>query len=135
MRNKDARVQGGAGFLPSTVVSYTLYRKCVEDRLRIIHPTILCGSPEANTMDESVVERTRPLGPPELESNIAERWTGVEFLKMGFYKLCWCSGMLSCTSGTARGHSERSSQQLLAVGTEEFAFLVGFAIITGLLRL
>ena len=63
-----------------------------------------------------------------MESNIAERWTGlaamaserkpsgVEFLKMGFYKLCWCSGMLSCASGT------------------EFAFLVGFAIITGLLK-
>eukprot|EP00435_Cladocopium_sp_Y103_P076041 s5_g74.t1 len=88
----------------------------IDDRIRIVKPAILCGSATADSMDTALVERTRPYGAPEVESSEVERWLDVEFLKMGFYKICWCSGMFSCVSGA------------------DFTFLIGFAVITGEMR-
>eukprot|EP00434_Breviolum_minutum_P040282 symbB.v1.2.035790.t1/scaffold4894.1/size34397/3 len=87
-----------------------------EDRIRVVKPSILCGSALADSMDDALVERTRPYSSPEVVSNELERWQGIEFLKMGFYKVCWCSGMFSCVTGT------------------DFNFLVGFTVITGEMR-
>ncbi|CAJ1330619.1 unnamed protein product, partial [Effrenium voratum] len=87
-----------------------------QDQIRVVHPSILCGTPAADGMDASLVERTRPYGEPEVDSNELEIWRGVEFLKMGFFKVCWCSGMFSCNGGT------------------DFTFLVGFAVVTGEMR-
>eukprot|EP00913_Durusdinium_trenchii_P003262 g3018.t1 len=51
--------------------------------------------------------------PTSVPSSISAPALGVEFLKMGFYKMCWCSGMFSCVSGA------------------DFNFLIGFGVITG----
>eukprot|EP00439_Symbiodinium_sp_Y106_P028883 s2487_g3.t1 len=111
-RPLNIRVQG-LGFLQQEVWGLAVR----QDRIRVVHEAVLCGTAEAYDMDSNLVERSKPYGAPVVEDdNENEVWEGVEFLTMGFYKVCWCSGMFSCDQGT------------------DFTFIVGFAVITGEMR-
>merc|ERR1719174_1324553 len=65
-------------------------------------------------MHEDVVEKYAPSGQRSDGDRRTEVWKNVKVLRLGFYKVCWCTGILS---GCQRGR--------------DFPFVAGYVIVTG----
>jgi hypothetical protein len=93
-----------------------------KDRIRIVQPTQLCGEDETINMHTEVVERSSPSGSPTSVTTIMngeseEVWEDVKILTLGYYKVCWCTGLSkTCAQG------------------RDFPFNAGYVVITGELR-
>jgi len=87
------------------------------DRVRLVNPDLECGTEQALHMHHDVVPRTSPNGPPDSGSTSKlESWSNTRVLKLGFYKVCWCSGTSDCAMGL------------------DFNYVAGFVVVTGELR-
>lgn len=70
------------------------------DRIRIVTITTLCGSDSSYWMTGALVPNSKPDRPPDYQSTFDEEWRDIQFMRRGFFKVCWCSGLSPCNTGT-----------------------------------
>lgn len=68
----------------------------LNDRVRIVSPSTVCGLPGSSTMDTAVLELTAPLGARSNGSDTEEVWPYVQIDRRGLYKVCWCGNVRNC---------------------------------------
>lgn len=88
------------------------------DRIRIIDSLALCGEASSMGMHSTVIPRSAPISAPTEAKFNTEKWEGVVMTTMGFFKVCWCSGIASGSCSTG----------------EDFTFIAGYVLVSGEFR-